>query len=194
MGVLLVLGMTFQAMGEMMLKNEKSREDWMGRSIAGNHMSLPIYRITPAEGVVLHNYGIDRVAKLFRVNDLNGLIDPRTNGFKVDRGLFAEESVTRFPLIVIKCNSLRGTIAGKGLPVGPAPQGPFLRTCLNRKFSSVHIKLIQGGAGGRDPRSPSYFTRRGDGIPVTALYKFFFFLGLFLVLQRAFFICYYIWV
>jgi hypothetical protein len=43
------LGMAFQAMGEMMLRNEKSREDWMSESIAGNHMSLPIYRITTAE-------------------------------------------------------------------------------------------------------------------------------------------------
>ncbi len=36
------LGMAFQAMGEMMLRNEKSREGWMSGSIAGNHMSLPI--------------------------------------------------------------------------------------------------------------------------------------------------------
>jgi hypothetical protein len=63
------LGMAVQAMGEMMLRNEKSREGWMSGSIAGNHMSLPIYRITAAEGVVLHNYGIDGVAQLFGVND-----------------------------------------------------------------------------------------------------------------------------
>jgi hypothetical protein len=33
--------MTFKAMGEMMLRNKKSREGWMSRSIAGNHMLLP---------------------------------------------------------------------------------------------------------------------------------------------------------
>jgi hypothetical protein len=32
------LGMAFQAMGEMMLRNKKSREGWMSRSIAGNLM------------------------------------------------------------------------------------------------------------------------------------------------------------
>jgi hypothetical protein len=115
------LGMAFQAMGGMMLRNKKSREGWMSGSIAGNPISLPMYRITPAEGVVLHNYGIDRVAQLFGVNDLNGRTDPKTNGSEVEGGLFAEELVTRFPLIVIKCNSLRGKIAGEGLPVGPAP-------------------------------------------------------------------------
>jgi hypothetical protein len=80
--------MAFQAMGEMMLRYEKSREGWMSGSIAGNNMSLPIYRITPAEGVVLHNYGIYRVAQLFGVNDLNGRIDPNTNGSEVEGGLF----------------------------------------------------------------------------------------------------------
>ncbi len=87
-------------------------------SIAGNHMSLPIYRITPAEGVVLHNYGIDRVAQMFGVNDLNGCIDLNTNGPEVEGGLFFDEFVIRYPLIVIKYNSLRGTIAGEGLLVG----------------------------------------------------------------------------
>ncbi len=71
----------------------------MSGSIAGNHMSLPIYRITPAEGEFLHNYGIDRVAQLFGVSDLNGCIDPNTNGSEVEGGLFAEELVTRYPLI-----------------------------------------------------------------------------------------------
>jgi hypothetical protein len=63
----LFLGLAFQAMGEMMLRNEKSREGWMSGSIAGSHMSLSIFRITEAEGVVLHTctYGIDRVAQLF---------------------------------------------------------------------------------------------------------------------------------
>jgi hypothetical protein len=75
-------------------------------------MSLPIYRITAAEGVVLHNYGIDRVAQLFGVNYLNGRIDLNTNGSKVEEGVFIEELVTRYPLLVTKCNSLKGTIAG----------------------------------------------------------------------------------
>jgi hypothetical protein len=69
-------------------------------------MSLPIYRITTVQGVVLHSYGIDRVAQLF------GVSDPNTNGSETEGGLFTEELVTRYPLIVIKCNSLRGTIAG----------------------------------------------------------------------------------
>jgi hypothetical protein len=59
------LAMAFQAMGEMMLRNEKSREGWMSGSIAGNHLSLSIFRISAAEGVVLHNYGINRVAQFF---------------------------------------------------------------------------------------------------------------------------------
>jgi hypothetical protein len=42
------LEITFQELGEMMLQNEKTREGWMSRSIAGNHMSLSIYRITAA--------------------------------------------------------------------------------------------------------------------------------------------------
>ncbi len=67
----------------------------MSGSIAGNHMSLP-YRVTPAEGVVLHNHGIDRVAQLFGVNDLNGCIDVNTNGSEVEGGLFVEEFVTRY--------------------------------------------------------------------------------------------------
>ncbi len=33
--------------------------------LGGNHMSLSIYRITAAEGVVLHNYIIYRLAQVF---------------------------------------------------------------------------------------------------------------------------------
>ncbi len=99
----------------------------MSESIAGNHMSLPIYRITTAEWVVLHNYGIDRIAQLCGVNDLNGRIDPSTNRFEVEGGLFTEDLVTRYPFIVIKCISLRATIAGEGPPVGPAPQRVLLQ-------------------------------------------------------------------
>ncbi len=85
--------------------------------------------------------------------------------------MFAEELVTRYPLIVIKCNSLRRTIAGEGLPVGPAHQGPFLRTC-HEKFSSLHRKLFREEQEGGIPGPPSYFTRRGEGILVPALHKF----------------------
>jgi hypothetical protein len=74
--------------------------------------------------VIFHNYGIDRVAQLFRVNDLNARIEPNTNGSEMEGGLFTEELVTRYPLIVIKCNSLRGTITEEGLTVGTAPKGP----------------------------------------------------------------------
>jgi hypothetical protein len=56
----------------------------MSEAITGYHMSLPIYRITTAEGVVLNNYGIDSVAQLFWVNYLNGRIDPNTNGSEVE--------------------------------------------------------------------------------------------------------------
>jgi hypothetical protein len=104
-------------------------------------MSLPIYGITTAQGGVLHNYGIDRVVQLFGINDLNGRIDPNTNGSEAVRGLFTEELVTRYPLIVIRCNYLRGKITEEELLVGPAPQGPFLKTCLNGKFCSPHRKL-----------------------------------------------------
>jgi hypothetical protein len=83
-----------------------------------------------SNGVVLHNYGIDRVAQLFGVNDLNGRIDLNTNGSEAEGGVFTEDLVTRYPLIVTKCNSLRGTIAGEGLPVGPAPKDPFSRCAL----------------------------------------------------------------
>jgi hypothetical protein len=89
--------------------------------------SLDIYRITTAEGVVLHNYGIDRVAQLFGVNDLNGHIDPTTNGVEVEGGLFTEELVTRYPLIVIKCNSLEGNNCGGGTPSGPYPPRALLQ-------------------------------------------------------------------
>jgi hypothetical protein len=135
--------MAFQAVGEMMLRNKKSREGWISESIAGNHLSLPIFRISAAEGVVLHNYGINRVAQLFGVNDLNGRIDLKMNGSEVEGGVFTEELVIRYPLLITKCNSLRRAIAGERLPVGPAPQGPFLKTCLNGKFSSLHRKWFR---------------------------------------------------
>jgi hypothetical protein len=56
--------------------------------------------------------------------------------------------------------------------VGPAPQGPFLKTCLNGKFSSLHRKLVREEQEGGVSGTPSYFTRRRDGIPVPALHKF----------------------
>ncbi len=123
--------------------------------------------------MVLHNYRIDRVAQLFGVNDKNGRIDPKTNESEVEGGLFTEELATRYSLIVIKWNSLRWTIAGEGLPVGPAPpQGPSLGLALMESLEAC-IGIIHGGVGGRGPRSPSYITRRGgDGIPVPALHKF----------------------
>jgi hypothetical protein len=46
------LGMAFQVMEEMMLRNKKNREGWVNGSIANNIMSLPFYRITVAEGMV----------------------------------------------------------------------------------------------------------------------------------------------
>jgi hypothetical protein len=133
------LGMAFQAMGEMMLTNEKSREGWMSGSIAGNHLAFPIFRISAAEGVVLHDYGMNRVSQLFGVNDLNGRVDLNTNGSEAEGGVFIEELVTRYPLLITKCNSLRRTIAGEGLLVGPAPQGPFLKTCFNPLTPSGEI-------------------------------------------------------
>jgi hypothetical protein len=54
----------------------------MSGSIADNHLSLPIYRISAAEGLVLDNYGINKVAQLFGVNDLIGCIDLNTKGLK----------------------------------------------------------------------------------------------------------------
>ncbi len=104
-------------------------------------MSPAIYRITAPDGVVLHNYGMDRVSQLFRVNNLNGRIDLHTNGSKVEGRFFPEELANRHPFLVLKCNSLRGAIAGAGLPVGPAPQGPLLKTCFNGKFSRLYRKL-----------------------------------------------------
>jgi hypothetical protein len=89
----------------MMLRNEKSREGWMSGSIASNHMSLPIYRITAAEGLVLHNHGIGRVAQLFGFNDLNWRIDLNSNGSEVKGGVFTEELITCYPLLITKCNS-----------------------------------------------------------------------------------------
>jgi hypothetical protein len=58
--------------------------------------------------------------------------------------------------------------------VGPAPQGPFLRTCFNGNFSSLHWKLFREEQESRRAGSQvpsSYFTRRGDGIPVPAFHK-----------------------
>jgi hypothetical protein len=63
-------------------------------------MSLPIYRISAAEGLVLHSYGIDRVAQLCGVNDLNGRIDPNTNGSEVEGGLFTVKLIT---MLITKC-------------------------------------------------------------------------------------------
>ncbi len=80
--------------------------------------------------------------------------------------MFSEELVTSYPLLITKGNSLRGTFAGEGLPVGPAPQGAFLKMCLNRKFSSLRRKLFREEQEGGVPGPPSYYTRRGDGIPV----------------------------
>jgi hypothetical protein len=77
-------------------------------------------------------------------NDLNGRIDANTNGSGVEGGLFPQELVTRYPLIVIKCNSLSGQMRGR-----------------DSKEEWV------GGV----PGPPSYFTRRGDGILVPGLQK-----------------------
>jgi hypothetical protein len=89
----------------------------MSGSIAGNHLSLSIYRISSAEGLVRDNYGINKVAQLFGVNDLIVCIDLNTNGSEVEGGVFIEELVTSYRLLITKCNSLRRTIAGEGLPV-----------------------------------------------------------------------------
>jgi hypothetical protein len=67
---------------------------------------------------------------------------------------------------------LRRTIAGEGLPVGLAPKGPFLKARLNGKFSSLYRKLFREEKEGGVPGPPSYYTRRGGGIPVPALHKF----------------------
>ncbi len=147
----------------------------MSGSIAGNHMSPAIYRITAPDGVVLHNYGIDRVSQLFElfgVNDLNGHIDLHTNGSEVEGGFFPEELVNRYPFLVLKCNSLRGALAGAGLPVGPAPKGPS-----SRHVSTESSVDCIGNFSGRSrnegvPGPPSYFRRRGDGISLPALHKF----------------------
>jgi hypothetical protein len=90
----------------------------------------------------------------------------------VEGGFFPEELVNRYPFLVLKCNSLRGALLGAGLPVGPAPQGPLLKTCLNRKFSRLYRKLFREEQECGVPGPPSYFRRRGDGIPVPALHKF----------------------
>jgi hypothetical protein len=142
----------------------------MSGSIAGNYMSLLIYRNTSAEGVVLHNCGIDGVAQLFGVNDLN---DPKTNWSKVEGGLFTEELATRYPLIVIKCNSLRGNCGG-GTSSGPCPQRALPQDLPNGNFHSLHRKLFREEQEGGVPCLPSYFTIRGIGywsLPSTNLCK-----------------------
>jgi hypothetical protein len=63
-------------------------------------------------------------------------------------------------------------LAVAGLPVGPAPQGPLLKTCLNGKYSRLYRKLFREEQECGVPGPASYFTRRGDGIPVPALHKF----------------------
>ncbi len=61
----------------------------------------------------------------------------------------------------------------EGLSVGPAPKGPFLRTCLMESLvASLHRKLIREEQDGGVPGPPSYFTSKGDGIPVPTLHKF----------------------
>ncbi len=118
-------------------------------SIAGNHMSLPIQRINAAEGVVLRSYRIDRVAQLYGGDDLNGCIDLNMNGFEVEGGLFTEELVIRYPLLVTKCNSLRGHLQGRdslwALPSRALPQ-------------NVPQWTVQQPASQAYP--PSYFTSR----------------------------------
>jgi hypothetical protein len=135
--------------------------------LGGNHKSLSIYRITAAEGVDSITMEYIDLHSCLGVNDLNGHIDLNTNWSEVEGGVFSEELVTSYPLIITKGNSLWGTIAGEGLPVGPTPpQGAFLKMCLNRKFSSLHRKLLREEQEGRVPGPPSYYTRRGGGIPV----------------------------
>ncbi len=109
---------------------------------------------------------------MLRINDLNGCFDLNMNGSEVEGGVFTEEIVTSYPLLDTKRNSLRGTIGGEGLPVGPALRGSFLKTCLNGRFSSLHRKLFREEQEGGVPGPPSYYTRRGDGIQVPALHKF----------------------
>jgi hypothetical protein len=136
--------MAFQAMEEMILRNEKKQGKLDERIYCWQSYVTSHIRITTAEEVVLLNYGLDGVAQLFGVDDLNGHIDPNTNGSEVEGGLFTEELVTRYPLRVIKCNSLRGAIVGEGLPVGCAPQRPFLKMCLNGKFFFLSLIRLFG--------------------------------------------------
>jgi hypothetical protein len=44
------------------------------------------------------------------------------NGAKVERGLFAEELVNRYPLLVAKCNSLRRKIVGEDSQLALLPR------------------------------------------------------------------------
>ncbi len=104
----------------------------------------------------------------------NGHIDPNTNGSEVEGGLYSEELITRYPLIVTKCNSLRGTIAEEGLPVGPAPRGPSSRCALiessvacignytgrsRRAESQDPLLLRQEGRSDNGPGPPQIYPR-----------------------------------
>ncbi len=149
-------------MEEMILRNEKKQGKLDERIYCWQSYVTSHIRITTAEEVVLLNYGLDGVAQLFGVDDLNGHIDPNTNGSEVEGGLFTEELVTRYPLLVIKCNSLKGAIVGEGLPVGCAPQGPFLKMCLNGKFISLHRNHTGQGQESGVPGPP--LTSAGGGV------------------------------
>jgi hypothetical protein len=163
----------FQAMGDMLQRNEKSREGWLSGSISGNHVSPKLYKISAAEGLILNHYGLNRVAQLYGTNDLNGQIDTQTLASQTQPGVFTEDLITRYPLLVLKCNALATTFLGTGLNTAVVtPVAPFIITCMSSKLSSLHRNLYRKEKEAEIPGPPAYFTRSREGIPVPNLQKF----------------------
>jgi hypothetical protein len=93
-------------MADMLQRNEKSREGWLSGFISVNHISPKLYKISAAEGLIFNHYGLNRVAQLYGTNDLNGQIDTQTLASQSQSGVFIEDLITRYPLLVLKCMRL----------------------------------------------------------------------------------------
>jgi hypothetical protein len=81
----------------------------------------------------------------------------------VEGGLFTEELVTRYPLIVIKCHSFRGTIAREVMPLKGPSSGLAIMESL--------VPCI-GNFSGRSRRAGSQIpipTSQGEGMGYLSL-------------------------
>jgi len=156
------LGFACKAMGHLMEKNERSKEN-MSAAIMGNALGKD--RLSTADGLVLAHHGIYMVAHLFQEDFLTGTLDMSRDAD------FPQELQRREPEIVAKCKRLRGKI-GRAGGRQKRPQSSFSLALQQVKGSRLYRKMARDEIDGKLPGPPSYFTRRKDGYSVPVLHKY----------------------